>query len=91
MRIITNTLKSPELGKERFSQEPNSGGFGFDKKPGVLLDEKYFRRLNKFTGEANAYRSWLFDLVMVLNQIDSELADQVNKVVAECGSLKANT
>ena len=52
----------------------------------VLLDEKYFRRLDKFSGDASAYRGWIFDLVMVLNQIDPDLAKEVNKVIGECGN-----
>ena len=72
---------SKELTKDK-----TTGGIGGsfpDKKPWVVLDEKYFRRVDKFTGEASMYRGWLFDLVMTLNQIDTELSDQVNKVVAE--------
>ena len=47
----------------------------------VILDEKYFRRLENFNGDITACRRWLFDLLTALNQIDSDLAKEINKVV----------
>ena len=74
--------------KELEKEKPGKGSTGFspDKRVWVALDEKHFRRLDKFSGEAALYRGWLFDLVMALNQIDPDLAKEVNKVVSECGS-----
>ena len=52
----------------------------------MVLDEKYFRQLKAFNGDVSEYRGWLFDLIMVLNQIDSAVAEEINKVLKECGS-----
>ena len=33
-----------------------------ERIPRVVLDEKYFRRIEKFDGDVNKFRGWLFDL-----------------------------
>ena len=78
-KYLSETMEGMGKGK--------GGGVVKDRRGWVILEEKYFRRLEKFNGDTAAYRGWLFDLVMVLNQIDSELAKEVNKVIAECGQL----
>eukprot|EP00973_Karenia_brevis_P086898 12051862-Karenia_brevis.AAC.1 len=39
-------------------------------------EEKYFRRIDKFTGEANQFRTWMFNLKVSLGQVDSKLAEE---------------
>ena len=50
----------------------------------MVLDEKYFRRLKAFNGDVSEYRGWLFDLITVLNQIDSAVAEEIKKVLKGC-------
>ena len=35
---------------------------------------------------SEGYRGWLFDLIMVLNQLDSSLSEEINKVLETCGN-----
>ena len=39
----------------------------------MTLDEKYFRRVDKFDGDRSKFRGWLFDLIEAINQINPEL------------------
>ena len=39
----------------------------------VVLEEKFFRRVDKFSGETGKFRTWLFDLEVALGAVDSEL------------------
>ena len=50
-----------------------------------MLDEKYSRRPKVFKGELSEYRSWLFDLLMVVKQIDSNLAEAIKIVLRDRG------
>eukprot|EP00973_Karenia_brevis_P041498 5742039-Karenia_brevis.AAC.1 len=54
-------------------QEPKKTVDG-DKKG--KLEEKYFRRIDKFTGEINQFRTWMFNIKVSLGQIDSRLAEE---------------
>ena len=53
-------------------------GDGGDCKDGVnrrvVLDEKYFCRIDKFDGDLNKCKGWLFDLLVVLGQVDRQLS-----------------
>ena len=44
-----------------------------DLKRQVVLDEKYFRRMEKFDGDVNKFRGWLFDLLVAIGQVDKDL------------------
>ena len=50
----------------------NSGG-GEKKSSGdfkrVVLDEKYFRRMQLFAGDASKFRGWFFDLKVAVGQV----------------------
>ena len=51
------------------------------EKTQVHLDEKYFRRIERFDGDPNHYRGWIFELVVALGQVDGELQQEVEKLV----------
>ena len=51
------------------------------EKQGVVLDEKYFRRVDKFDGDLDKYRSWVFEVVVALAQVDGDLSKMVEKLV----------
>ena len=70
---------------------PPGFGFGFQGAnqgqgvgdPGVrkvLLEEKYFRRIEQFAGDAQVYRSWLFDLLVSIGWVDGGLADLLTAI-----------
>ena len=47
----------------------------------VILDEKYFRRMEKFGGDASVFRGWLFDLLVAIGQIDSILQRELKDML----------
>ena len=49
-----------------------AGGKGFGK--GVVLDEKHFRRCDKFEGNPAKFKSWMFDLATAIEYVDHGLA-----------------
>eukprot|EP00973_Karenia_brevis_P015315 2095297-Karenia_brevis.AAC.1 len=50
-----------------------------EKKKRVVLDERDFRRMDKFIGEAAQFRMWTFNFGIVLGQVDGELAEEARK------------
>ena len=57
--------------------------FDEDQEKAVTMAKE---ELEKFLGESAKYRGWVFDLVMVLNQIDPSLANELKKVMETCGN-----
>eukprot|EP00973_Karenia_brevis_P085126 11815619-Karenia_brevis.AAC.1 len=51
-----------------------------DDKKGKL-EEKYFRRIDKFNGDPGQFRTWLFNIKVSLGQVDQGLAEEVNKIL----------
>ena len=49
----------------------------------VVLEEKYFRRMDKFGEDLGKFRSWIFDLEAALGSIDSELGKTVRALLRE--------
>eukprot|EP00973_Karenia_brevis_P034363 4740439-Karenia_brevis.AAC.1 len=45
----------------------------------VVLDEKYFRRMEKFDGEQKAFRNLKFNLEVAIGQVDQGLAKEIKK------------
>ena len=60
-------------------EEGGKGGHGR-----VVLDEKYFRRCDKFDGTPAKFKSWVFDLITAVGSVDQSLAGDLR------GLLKAN-
>ena len=50
---------------------------------GPKLDEKHFRRLEKFDGDRGKYREWLFNLEEVLGRVDTDLGKTVKELLRE--------
>ena len=48
---------------------------------GVVLDEKYFRRMDKFEAEVGKWSEWLFNLLICLGQVAPKVEKAVEKVV----------
>ena len=55
LRLLSQFLLK-ELGKENLGN--GNIGLGQDKRNWVSWDEKYFRRLEKFSGDSAKYRGW---------------------------------
>ena len=47
----------------------------------VILDEKYFRRVDRYDGDVGKYKSWRFDLFVALGQVDKELEGELRGVL----------
>ena len=68
----------------RMQGEMGSSGGGIGgrgERPQVHLDEKYFRRVDKFDGDPSKYRGWIFELVVALGQVDGDLQKVVERLV----------
>jgi len=52
-----------------------------DQNKRVTLDEKYFRRCEKFDGDTFKFRAWLFDLLVAIGQIDGTLYDSLKDML----------
>ena len=48
----------------------DSGGFGRNR---VILEEKRFRRMGTFSGDTGKFRSWFFDLMVCIGQVDQKI------------------
>ena len=52
----------------------------------VVLDEKYFRRIKQFEGDSKLpLRTWLFDFLVAIGQLDDNLSAEFKKSVSERG------
>ena len=77
-------------GMQQPNQTPNSNfrrarhqqDGGDMSKHHVILDEKYFRRVDKFDGDLSKFRGWLFDLLVSIGQVDSELAKELKVLLS---------
>ena len=58
-----------------------SAGFGHENNR-MVLDEKYFRRVERFEGDVSKFRGWLFDLMVPLGQVDQDLGREVQRVLS---------
>ena len=66
----------------------------WEDRPRCILEEKNFRRIERFDGEVSKFRTWKFDLAMAIGQVDSKFAvvldDWLSKVDSEVTGLKWN-
>ena len=47
------------------------------------MDEKYFRRVDKFEGDQTKFRSWLFDFQVATQQVDPKLGRAIDYLIKE--------
>ena len=74
--MVMEQLK--QSGGGQFVGEENQQSW---KRSGVTLEEKYFRRVPAFDGDFAKFRGWLFDLNVVIGQIDKDLAVELERLV----------
>ena len=53
----------------------------------VLLDEKYFRRIDKFAGEPSKWQEWLFALLVAVGSVAAECVAAMEGVIKEAGAV----
>ena len=56
------------------------GASSHGDRPKVLLEEKHFRRIDQFSGDAQVFRSWLFDLLVSIGWVDGELSGLLEEI-----------
>jgi hypothetical protein len=56
---------------------------GARKGINTLLDERYFRRLDKFTGEEGKWQEWFFNLMVTLGNLDIKLVNAFEAFIRE--------
>ena len=62
--------------------EPRQNRSRDDEKKYIVLDEKYFRRVELFDGTRQKFRGWSFDLLVAIGQIDDNLAKELKRLLA---------
>ena len=47
----------------------------------VVLDEKYFRRIERFDGDITKFRGWMFDLLVAIGQVNEGLGKDLEELL----------
>ena len=47
----------------------------------MVLDEKCFRRIERFDRDLQKFRGWLFEVLVAIGQVDAALAKELEKMV----------
>ena len=74
-----------EVGKRAGGQgkELEQGGRRLDEwgaERRVVLEEKYFRRMDKFEGDMAKFRGWVFDLGVAIGGVDEKLSKTLERL-----------
>ena len=56
--------------------------------PKVLLEEKYFRRIEKFSGEAAKWQEWLFGVCVAVGAVSSACVLAMEEVIRQAGGVR---
>ena len=76
MEALMTFFSSFEQKKEHGGRD--GGGFGRNR---VILEEKHFRRMGTFSGDSGKFRSWFFDLMVCIGQVDQQLSSALEGMV----------
>ena len=49
------------------------------------LDERYFRKMDKFDGDQTKYRMWRYDLLVCIGQVDHPLCNEIKSMLGKAG------
>ena len=77
----TEEIERLKADRDSFKAKAEVGA----KEKAILLDEKYFRRLSKFAGEKDKWKSWLFSFTVSLGMVDKRLSSEVIRLLARRG------
>ena len=61
-----------------------------EDKHRVLLEEKYFRRMEVFEGDRSKFRNWVFDFLVQVGIVDKGLARELKKLTMKINEDKWN-
>ena len=67
---------------ESYTRERRDSSRDRETRSKVYLDEKYFRRVDKFDGDVSRFRGWMFDLMVAIGQVDNKLSDCLMRMLA---------
>jgi len=84
----TFNVPGATFGGQNFAGGIGEDRFGTRPKDRATLDERYFRRVDKFDGDIKNYVAWRFDFLVALGQADMKLVDQINHMIRLPGSKK---
>ena len=57
-------------------------------RPQVLLDEKHYRRVEKFNGPSSDWQEWTFSLVVATSKIAPDCSKGMEEVIKQSGTIK---
>ena len=81
MSVTPTNLQEIIVGLKQLGYDIRVKGDG--GKSRMYLDEKYFRRIEKFDGDLSKYKGWIFDFGVILSQVDVELGKAVKALFKE--------
>lgn len=67
------------------AEKPGGGG---DRRPRVLLEEKYYRNVPRFDGVGLDFTFWKNKLADALNVVDPKLTEAIGTITTAAGSIK---
>ena len=53
-----------------------------------MLEEKYFRRIDKYSGELGKWQEWLFNVFVAVSGVSSECVVAMEEIVKTAGEVK---
>ena len=66
-------------------QSKGDGNEGEGKYKSNKLDERHFRRMDKFDGDQTKYRMWRYDLLVCIGQVDHPLGNEIKSMLGKAG------
>eukprot|EP00973_Karenia_brevis_P030955 4269881-Karenia_brevis.AAC.1 len=61
---------------------------GPEKPKRLSLEEKHFRRMDKFGGDVSKFRLWMFNLGVAIGSVDRKLAEEIKSLMKRDDSKK---
>ena len=58
---------------------------GLEKKKDNFHPKTY-NRLEKFTGDDNAWQEWVFNLIMTTKKVSKEVGEAMERIILYCGT-----
>ena len=85
MKTVEVMMREINLLKEELRQRNEGGNSYSGNREGGFrnkLEEKYFRRVDKFEGDVKIFRGWRFDLLMAIGQVDQPLCSEIKSMIS---------
>ena len=86
MKTVDVMMREINLLKEELRQRNEGGNHYSGNRDGGFrnkLEEKYFRRVDKFEGDVKIFRGWRFDLLVAIGQIDQALCGEIKAMISQ--------